>query len=74
MRKRKLAKVFLPGEYIEDEITDWGWTVVELEEFLGYSIEDIISGERALTPEIAKDLGDTFGNDAQFWLDLGKSE
>ena len=41
-----------------------GWTCAKLNE--------IIHGKRGITPETALDLGDVFGMEADFWMNLQK--
>ncbi len=73
MSDRFPAEVFPPGEFIRDEIEARGWTQAELAEILGRplkTVSDILLGKRAITPETAHGLGEAFGVDPQFWLNL----
>ncbi|HWQ69051.1 MAG TPA: helix-turn-helix domain-containing protein [Patescibacteria group bacterium] len=67
------AEVFPPGELIREELEARGWTQTDLAEILGRPLKlvsDIILGKRTITPETAKGLGDAFGVDPQFFLNL----
>jgi HTH-type transcriptional regulator / antitoxin HigA len=67
------AEVFPPGEFIKEELEARGWTQEDLADILGRDlrlVNEIITGKRGITPETAKGLGDAFGTDAQFWMNL----
>jgi HTH-type transcriptional regulator/antitoxin HigA len=67
------AEVFPPGEIIREELEERGWNQLDLAEILGRPltlVNEILTGKRAITPETAKGLGDAFGVDAQFFLNL----
>lgn len=71
--QRVPAEVFPPGELIREELEARGWTQTDLAEILGRPLKlvnDIILGKRTITPETAKGLGDTFGVNPQFFLNL----
>lgn len=73
MSDRIPAEVFPPGEFIRDEIEARGWTQAELAKILGRplkTVSDILLGKRKITPETAHGLGEAFGVDPQFWLNL----
>ena len=73
MNQRIPAEVFPPGSFIKDELDARGWTQTDLAEILGRplkTVSDILLGKRAITPETAKGLGEAFGTDPQFWLEL----
>jgi HTH-type transcriptional regulator/antitoxin HigA len=73
MADRQIAEVFHPGEFIRDELEARGWSQLDLAEILGRDailVNQIIKGKRSVTPETAKGLGDAFGMDAQYWLNL----
>ena len=73
MTGRIPAETFRPGEFIKEELEVRGWTQEDLAEILGRSsrlVSEIISGIRAISPEVAKGLGDAFGTGAQFWMNL----
>ena len=73
MSHRVPAEVFPPGEFIRDELEARGWTQTDLSEILGRplkAVSEILTGKRAITPETAKGLGEAFGIDPQFWMNL----
>lgn len=76
MTERVPAEVFPPGNLIRDELEARGWTQTDLAEILGRplrTINEILSGKRAITPETAQGLGEAFGVGAQFWLSMESS-
>jgi addiction module HigA family antidote len=73
MSRRIPAEVFPPGEFIRDELEARGWTQTDLAEILGRplkAVSEILTGKRAITPETATGLGEAFGVDPQFWMNL----
>lgn len=73
MTERIPAEVFPPGEIIRDELEARNWTQGDLAEIMGrpvQTINEIIAGKKAITPETARGFGDAFGTGAKFWLDL----
>jgi HTH-type transcriptional regulator / antitoxin HigA len=73
MNDRKSAEVFMPGEFIKEELEVREWSQIELAEIIGRPpsvVTDLILGKRAISPEIAKALGDAFGTSAQYWMNL----
>ena len=61
MSTRVPAEVFLPGEFIRDELEARGWTQTDLAEVLGRPfrlVNEILQGKRAITPETARGLGE----------------
>jgi HTH-type transcriptional regulator / antitoxin HigA len=73
MIDRKAAEVFPPGEFIKEELEARNWSQVELAEIIGRQpslVNELISGKRSISPEIARDLGEAFGTSAQYWLNL----
>src|SRR4051794_5318105 len=73
MSGRIPAEVFPPGEFIRDEMEARSWTQGDLAEILGRppkAVNEILSGKRAITPETARGLGEAFGTDPQFWMNL----
>jgi addiction module HigA family antidote len=61
-----------PGEMLrEDFLPDYGLTVSSLAEALGVSrqsVNELLRGRRAVSPEMALRLGRLFGNSPEFWL------
>jgi HTH-type transcriptional regulator/antitoxin HigA len=73
MKNYTPAEVFPPGEFLKEELEARGWSQVDLAEILGRPprlVSEIISGKRAISPETAQGLGDAFGVDPQYWLNL----
>ncbi|PKN17697.1 MAG: addiction module antidote protein, HigA family [Deltaproteobacteria bacterium HGW-Deltaproteobacteria-6] len=73
MAERRAAEVFPPGEFIKEELETRNWNQTELAEIIGRLpsvINELISGKRAISPEIAKALGEAFGTSADYWLNL----
>lgn len=73
MAERVPAEVFPPGEIIKEELEERGWNQLDLAEILGRPltlVNEILTGRRAITPETAQGLGDAFGVDPQFFLNL----
>ena len=68
-----LAEVFMPGEFIGDELEARGWKPSTLARFMGCSeqvVEELITGKRTITAETARQLAKSFGTSAQIWLNL----
>lgn len=60
-----------PGETIAETIEFRGMSVAELAVTLGLSVkamDEVIAGDRAITPDIAVGLDNALGISAQFWL------
>lgn len=73
MKNYTPAEVFPPGELLKDELEARGWSQADLAEILGRPprlVSEIIGGKRAISPETAQGLGDAFGVDPQYWLNL----
>jgi len=73
MTERRVAEVFPPSEFIKEELDARNWTQTELAEIIGRSckdVSDLISGKRAISPEIARLLGNAFGTSPQYWMNL----
>ena len=66
-----------PGEMLgEDFMPDYGLTVAGLAEALGVSrqsINELLRGRRAVSPEMALRLSCLFGNSAEFWLNAQRA-
>ena len=76
MNERKVAEVFPPGDFIKEELDERGWSQAELADIIGRlpdEVSRVISGARAITPEIARELGEAFGTSAQYWMNLESS-
>lgn len=64
---------FTPGEYIRDELEARGWMQDDLAEIMGRplkSVNQIIAGTKAITPQTAKELAAAFGTSAELWMNL----
>lgn len=64
--------ILSPGEFIREELESRGWTQAELARITGrplQTINAIIQGTKAITPDTAAALGAAFGNGAEVWLD-----
>ena len=60
----------------EDFVPDYGLTTARLAEALGVSrqtINELLRGRRAMSPEMALRLGRLFGNSAEFWLNAQRA-
>jgi antitoxin HigA-1 len=66
-----------PGEMLrEDFLPDYGLTVAGLADALGVSrqtVNELLRGRRALSPEMALRLSRLFGNTAEFWLNAQRA-
>jgi addiction module HigA family antidote len=66
-----------PGEMLrEDFMPDYGLTVAGLAEAVGVSrqsINELLRGRRAVSPEMALRLSRLFGNSAEFWLNAQRA-
>src|SRR5574338_1408448 len=66
-----------PGEMLrEDFLPDFGLTVAGLAEAAGVSrqsINDLLRGRRAVSPEMALRLARLFGNTPEFWLNAQRA-
>jgi addiction module HigA family antidote len=66
-----------PGEMLqEDFMPDYGLTVSALADAVGVSrqsINELLRGRRAISPEMAIRLAKLFGNSAEFWLNAQRA-
>jgi len=66
-----------PGEMLrEDFLPDYGLTVSRLAEALGVSrqsVNELLRGRRAVSPEMSLRLARLFGNSPEFWLNAQQS-
>lgn len=68
--------LFPPGEFIRDELEARSWTQEDLAEILGRplrTVNQIIAGKKAITPQTAQELAAAFGTTAELWLNLENS-
>lgn len=63
-----------PGEMLrEDFLPDYALTATGLAEAIGVSrqsVNELLRGRRAVSPEMALRLGRLFGNSPEFWLNV----
>ena len=66
-----------PGEMLrEDFLPDYGLTASGLASAIGVSrqsVNELLRGRRAVSPEMALRLGKVFGNSAAFWLNAQRA-
>lgn len=66
-----------PGEMLrEDFLPDYGLTVAGLAEAAGVSrqsVNELLRGRRALSPEMALRLARLFGNAPEFWMNAQRA-
>src|SRR2546421_5884104 len=66
-----------PGEMLrEDFLPDYGLSVSRLAEALGVSrqsINELLRGRRAVSPEMSLRLARLFGNSPEFWLNAQRA-
>lgn len=66
-----------PGEMLrQDFMSDYGLTVTGLAEAAGVSrqsVNELLRGRRALSPEMALRLSRLFGNSPEFWLNAQRA-
>ncbi|MCE0523700.1 MAG: HigA family addiction module antitoxin [Methylacidiphilales bacterium] len=72
--KKNLLPLTTPGEVLNEEfLIPLGISQYRLAKDIGISarrINEIVHGQRAITPDTALRLGKYFGVSAQFWLNL----
>lgn len=64
-----------PGDHIKEELDARGWSQRDLAYVLGMTeqhLNPILSGKRAITPDMARTLGDAFDVPAEFFANLQK--
>ena len=74
--KRTPAERFSPGMYIQEEMTERGWTVEGLAgllEMTPYGLSELLKGEKHLSLGIAVKLGKAFGTGWKLWHNLEKA-
>jgi addiction module HigA family antidote len=66
-----------PGEMLRDDfLPDYGLTVARLATAVGVSrqsINEILGGRRAVSPEMSLRLARLFGNSPEFWLNAQRA-
>lgn len=67
------AEVFPPGEYLQDELEARGLSPAEFAVVIGRepaSLDRLLHGKAQLTADLALQLEEALGLDAQYWLNL----
>ncbi len=67
------AEVFPPGAFLRDELEARNWSQVEFASIIGRpvrTVNEIIAGKRAITPETAIQLEASLGASAELWMNL----
>lgn len=75
MDRRQIVQVEPPGTFIKEELDARGWSQRDLAYVLGkkeQELSPIFSGARAITPDMARLLGDAFDVPAEFFANLQK--
>jgi len=70
------ARVVHPGQILKRELEARGWTQKQLAEIMDrptQAINEIIQGNKQITPETALDLEKALDSSAEFWLNLEKN-
>lgn len=74
---RRKVRPTHPGEMLrEDFLPEYDLTVAGLAESLGVSrqtVNELLRGRRAVSPEMALRLSRLFGNSAEFWLNAQRA-
>ncbi len=75
--KRMLRRPTHPGEMLrEDFLPDYALTAASLAGAIGVSrqsVNELLRGRRAVSPEMALRLGKLFGNSPEFWLNAQRA-
>lgn len=77
MSTRAPAELFSVGEFLQEELDARQWGQQALADRLGCPLQlvsELISGERAVTPEIAKGLANAFGTSPHYWIALAVAQ
>lgn len=67
------VEVFPPGDFIREEMEERKWTQSDLAAIMGRPVETvnrIVRGKLAITPDTARRLASAFGTSAEVWLNL----
>ena len=73
MNERIPAEAFPPGEFLAEELQARGWTQVEFAEIIqrpNQLVNEVIKGNRSITPETAREISAALGSSAQYWMNL----
>lgn len=69
----KPAETFLPGEYIQNELTARNMSLQNLADIMAYSadyLQQVIDGKELVTNDVADRLAQAFGTSSGLWLNL----
>jgi HTH-type transcriptional regulator/antitoxin HigA len=72
-KRRRVAEVFPPGDFIREELAARGWSQRQLAEVLGRPLQmvnAVVNGRKSITARFARELELAFGASAEFWLNL----
>jgi HTH-type transcriptional regulator / antitoxin HigA len=72
-KRRPVAEVFPPGDFIREELEARGWTQSDLAAILGrpfQAVNAIVNGKKTITPKMARQLEAALGPSAEFWMNL----
>ena len=67
------AEVFLPGDFLREELESRGWTQGQFAQVIGRPVQvvnEIIRGKKRITAETAKAFAAALGSSAELWLSL----
>lgn len=70
------ARVARPGEVIASELEARGWTQKDLAEIMGrplQAVNEIVNGNKQITPATAHELAQVFGTSPEVWMNLETS-
>jgi len=70
---RAPAEVFPPGEFLREELEARGWSEKDFAERSGIAlaiVKEILLSKCAITPDIARAIGEALGTGAQVWRHL----
>lgn len=66
-------KVYPPGDLLKEELEERGLTQVDFAAILGrpaQTVNEILGGKKAITPEMAHLIGEALGTSPEFWMNL----
>lgn len=69
----KMAEAFPPGEFLKEELEARDWTQEDLANIVGRQtsvISAIVNGKRAISLDIAMELGEAFDTGHEYWMNL----
>lgn len=71
--RRVAAEYFPPGEFIQEELAERGWSDSDLAALMAVDRDDVVAllvGTIEITPEIAARLSSALGTSTEFWMNL----